>query len=215
MEPNEQPTPRVPIKRKQRLTEQQRKFCENYMSMGVFTNLEKAARDAGYAELRSAGAIFKLPQVQEYLDHLRFEARQRTNISIDDVIRETAKIAFFDIRRLVDKNGKFIPLQDLDDITAAAIKSIKVDQDFDPLVDEIQNGKSTVEIHDKIVALKMLQELLGYKNNQIMTIKRDANGKVIETQQQIEGGAGQHEVIFTDNSKEQFIQDVEIIPDDE
>lgn len=50
----------------------------------------------------------------------------RTEITQDRVLQEYARIAFFDVRKLVDAQGRPMKLQDLDDDTARAIVGLDV-----------------------------------------------------------------------------------------
>ena len=64
------------------------------------------------------------------IDQATSDLAKRIGISAERVLRERARLAFFDPRKLLDKDGAPIPLQDLDDDTAAAIAGMDVLEEF-------------------------------------------------------------------------------------
>lgn len=119
------------------LLPKQAKFCQEYLLHG---NATKAALAAGYSQ-KTAGVIgnenLKKPAIASFLAQKtaviarrqdeRLEAMELTE---ERVRRETARLAFFDPRKLVDADGAPIPLHLLDPDTAAAIEGIDVDEYF-------------------------------------------------------------------------------------
>lgn len=94
-------------------------------------NATKAALTAGYSP-RTAYS-----QGQRLLSNVeissRIKARQtevldNLKITTERILLERARLAFFDPRKLLDKNGHPIPIQDLDDDTAAVIAGMDVVQ---------------------------------------------------------------------------------------
>lgn len=78
---------------KLKLTEKQKRFCEEYL---VDLNATQAALRAGYSE-KTAYSIgdenLKKPEIQKYLRELMQERSQRTEVTADTVIRELKQIA--------------------------------------------------------------------------------------------------------------------------
>lgn len=77
-----------------KLTEKQKRFCEEYL---VDRNATQAAIRAGYAKKRASEQAHQLLQkttVLEYLNDLRKEQSERTRITSDDVISQLKEIAF-------------------------------------------------------------------------------------------------------------------------
>ena len=72
------------------------------------------------SELAGNGEV--LGRVRE----LTTKAAAANEVTVERVIREIARLAFFDIRKLVDVDGRPKPLQELDDDTAAAIAGLDV-----------------------------------------------------------------------------------------
>jgi len=107
-----------------KLTPKQQRFVDEYL---IDLNATQAAIRAGYSEKGAAVTASKLlinAKVQETVQAARQKRASRTEITADRVLTEIARLAFFDIRRLVDNDGKPIPMQELDDDTAAAIAGL-------------------------------------------------------------------------------------------
>ena len=82
--------------------------------------------------------------------------RIMANVTLALVLRETSKIAFADARRLVDDDGNFKRLIDLDDDSAGAIQELKFET--------IEGGGTRVigvGLADKSAALATLMEYLA------------------------------------------------------
>jgi len=166
-----------------KLNERQKRFCDEYI---ISLNATDAAIKAGYSEktarFQAAQILTKL-NVQEYISE-RLKAREkRTEITQDRVLKELGRIAFLDIRKLFDENGKLKRITDLDDDTAAAIAGLdicttqiksgsKADDGEDMTLEEITKKIKNV---DKKGAL----ELLG-RNLSMWHDKVDLNVKGIE-----------------------------------
>lgn len=114
------------------LTEKQQRFCDEYL---IDLNGSAAYRRAGYsakgnAAEASAARLLRDAKVKEYLAE-RMKARsERTEITQDRVLQELARIAFFDPRKLFDADGKPIPINQLDDDTAAALNGLDVMEEY-------------------------------------------------------------------------------------
>ena len=109
-----------------KLTEKQKKFCEEYV---VDFNGTQAAIRAGYSEKTSnvtSSENLAKPNIQSYIQKLIKDREKRTEINADMVVKELAKIAFFDIRKIFHQDGRLVNPCDLDDDTACVISGIKV-----------------------------------------------------------------------------------------
>ena len=77
-----------------KLTEKQKRFCEEYL---VDLNATQAAVRAGYAE-KNAGKIghelLEKTRISEYLSELMKLQSERTGITADNVLKELEKVAF-------------------------------------------------------------------------------------------------------------------------
>jgi phage terminase small subunit len=80
---------------------------------------QKTASSQGERLLRNA-------EVRAAVDAALAKVADRAEVTAERVIRERARLAFFDPRKLLDADGNPIPMQDLDDDTAAAIAGLDV-----------------------------------------------------------------------------------------
>ena len=85
------------------------------------------------------------------------------------VIKELAKIAFLDIRKLYTENGQLKNISDIDSDTAAAISSLETLEEYEDYGDDREKIGDTqkVKLLDKIKALELLGRHLGIFNDKI------------------------------------------------
>jgi phage terminase small subunit len=150
------------------LTDKQKKFCEEYL---IDLNATQAAIRAGYSEKTAysiASENLIKPEVQEYIQDRQKELQAKTEVTQMRVLKELARVAFLDIRKFYDDNGKLKQPHELDDDAAAALAGIDVTEEF-----EYKNNGSReqigwtkkVKLHNKLVALDSLAKHLGmYKD---------------------------------------------------
>lgn len=113
-----------------KLTEKEEKFAQSYV---VHLSVKQAAIDAGYS-VKSAQSIgwkiLQRPHIQARVSELKSVVQEkvhnRLEITTENILNELARIAFFDIRKLYDEDGRLLPVNELDDDTAAAIAGIEV-----------------------------------------------------------------------------------------
>lgn len=100
------------------------------------------------------------PYTKAYLQEKTDAVASGADITQERVLREIARIAFFDGRKLTDSDDNPIPLNMLDDDTAAAIAGVKVRRVVD---DENGNASTVIEykIADKNSSLEKLMKYLG------------------------------------------------------
>lgn len=145
------------------LTAKQNLFVQEYL---IDLNATQAANRAGYSARRAAEIGYQLLQkttVQEAIQAAMEKRAERTEITADRVLREYAKIAFFDPRRLYRDDGQPVPIADLDDETAGAIAGLEVLEEFDGAgEDRTQIGfTKKYKIADKVRALDSVARHLG------------------------------------------------------
>jgi phage terminase small subunit len=133
-------------------------FCEEYL---IDLNGRAAAVRAGYSEKTArvmAQQNLEHPAVVEHLNKLIKQRSERTQITADTVITETARLAFADLRKLFDENGGLLPVQQWPDDTAAAVASVEIDELFEGFGENrIQVGHTKkVKLWDKPRSLEML-----------------------------------------------------------
>lgn len=137
-------------------------------------NIKQAAIKAGTHEkiAASKGARWiSKPQVQAAIEKRREYLRNTQEVDAARIVQELARIAFFDLRRLLDHDGKPIPPKQLPDDIAAALSSIGVS--YTEGVGEqgeycvLRNVKYVP--HDKLQALKQLANMLGFTDGNSTT----------------------------------------------
>lgn len=141
---------------KHQLTEKQRAFCEYYL---IDFNGVAACKKAGFSA-KSAGTqavrLLSNPHVKKHLQKLINARSKRTGITQDRVLEEIARIAFSDVRNVLDENGEVKSPKTWDDETAAAIASYDIHKSEDNPI-----KTSRVRAWDKVAALEKLCKHLG------------------------------------------------------
>lgn len=149
--------------KKKTLTAKQKAFVQEYL---VDLNATAAARRAGYSKKtadRIGPELLGKTCVSQAIREAMQKRNQRTEITQDRVIRETAKLAFFDVRKMFDKEGKPLDISKLDDDTAAALVGI----DVQDVYEDSGDGKEFVgyikkyKMADKLKALELLGKHTG------------------------------------------------------
>lgn len=106
-----------------------RLFVEAYLSNGG--NATNAALTAGFSPKTAAsqGArLLKHVETTRLLDERQVEVLDNLKITTERIMKERARLAFFDARKLFGKDGQLLQIHELDDDTAAAICGFKVTQ---------------------------------------------------------------------------------------
>ena len=140
------------------LAPRQQNFVDEYLKD---LNATKAAIRAGYSAKTAAVQATRLltnVHISNAVAIAREKQQVRTGISADRALKEAARLAFFDIRKLCDASGNPIPIQDLDDDTAAAIQGLELSSEKDG------EGFTTVrkyKVADKNAALERVFKHLG------------------------------------------------------
>lgn len=154
------------------MTPKQQRFVEEYL---VDLNATQAAIRAGYSA-KTAGQIgdenLKKPEIKEAIQARRKELSEKVEITQERVLKEYARLAFLDPRKLFDNTGAPLPIQDLDDDTAAAIIGLDVVQ-----VGNAEVGVGDVlkyKMADKKGALDSVARHLGMFNDKLDVKVTDA-----------------------------------------
>jgi phage terminase small subunit len=146
-----------------RITAKQEKFIDEYLVdlnatrayKAVYKNIksDQVAAQAGSRLLRNV-------KVAGYLRERRHDREKRTEISQDRTLKELARIAFFDIRKLFDENNRLKDMAELDEDTAAAVISID-SEDIKGPGGKIIGKLRKVRLANKLQALEALGRHLG------------------------------------------------------
>lgn len=145
------------------LTAKQEAFVHEYL---IDLNATQAAIRAGYAPKWVASNIDKLLKNTETQNAIQAALKKRNeklDITADMVLRELARVAFSDARRLYNDDGSLKTPNELDDDTAAALAGIDTFEEFDGRGENRRLIGHTKKIHrwDKVKSLELLGKHLG------------------------------------------------------
>ena len=148
------------------LTAKQANFADEYL---VDFNAVRAYRAAypGCKSDNTAGVeghrLLKNPKIADYIQKRMQDRQDRTEITQDRVLKEYAKLGFFDPRKLFNGDGSPVPIQALDDDTAAAIAGLDVMEIWEGRGDDRQfvGYLKKYKIANKIGALDSIAKHLG------------------------------------------------------
>lgn len=153
------------------LTDKEQQFVLHFTTTCNFTEPQRAAVLAGYAESRAhvqAYEILARPNVvkaiEEAKTRVRQVAEQEAGITLGEVVAKLAQMAMFDIRRLYDEAGNILRPDMWPDDVAAAISGLEVFEEFedDPEGGKTRTGQTKkVKVVERTKALDMLMKYLG------------------------------------------------------
>lgn len=154
------------------MTDAQKRFCDEYLIDLNATRAYKVAYQNCKKDetAKSAGSrLLTNVNVQNYISEKMKEREKRTEVTQDMVIKELAKIAFLDIRKLYTENGQLKNVADIDDDTARAISSLETLEEYYGYGDEREKIGDTqkVKLLDKTKALELLGRHLGIFNDKL------------------------------------------------
>ena len=154
------------------MTDAQKRFCDEYL---IDLNATRAYKVA-YSNCKkddtaraNSSRLLTIANIQEYISEKQKEIEKRTEVTQDMVIKELAKIAFLDIRKLYTDNGQLKNVADLDSDTAGAILSLETLEEYDGYGDDREKIGDTqkVKLLDKTKALELLGRHLGIFNDKL------------------------------------------------
>jgi len=146
-----------------KLTPKQERFVDEYL---VDLNATQAAIRAGYS-VKTARQIgeenLSKPDIQAAIQARKVALQQSTHISAERVVKELARIAFGDKRRVVTwgPNGiEIVDSKDLSDDDAAMVSEVTEE-------DTKYGVRRKVKVHDKVKALELLGRHLGLFSDKV------------------------------------------------
>jgi phage terminase small subunit len=143
--------------RKKGLDPKQQRFAEEYL---LDLNATQAAIRAGYSPLTAkeqASRLLTNVNLQAEIDRLMAERSERTQVTSDQIVRELSRIAFADMRSLVEWGPDKIEVKDSADLAAkdsACVQEVTKRQSRAGLT-------ISVKLHSKTEALKLLGQHLN------------------------------------------------------
>lgn len=145
------------------VTPQQERFAFEYIKSGRPGIAYQAAYNtkAGYEMARVEGRrLLDNPSIAIRVEHYRKIAESKLEVTVQRIVQETARIAFFDMRNLVDDDGNAIPLQELDEDTARALNGMDIEELY---ADKGKDREAVVRVKkykhvQKMEALRLLAQ---------------------------------------------------------
>lgn len=141
------------------MTAKQKLFCEEYLidlnatrAYGAVYTTVKNERVAA----ANASKLLTNPNISDYVAQKMKERGERTAITADRVVKELAKVAFFDIRKIYKEDGSLMKPGEFDDESAGAVAGLESTEDIFTLV-----STKKVRLTDKVKALEILGRHLG------------------------------------------------------
>ena len=159
------------------MTDAQKRFCDEYLIDLNATRAYKVAYPRCKKDETANAASSRMlrnVKVQGYISEKQKEIEKRTEVTQDMVIKELAKIAFLDIRKLYTESGQLKNVADIDSDTAGAISLLETLEEYEGYGDDREKIGDTqkVRLLDKTKALELLGRHLGIFND-----KMDVNVK--------------------------------------
>lgn len=150
-------------KNKNGFTDKEEAFIREYPKDN---NGTKAATRAGYSEKSAKNTAAKLmakSTIREAIAKTKMTAAERCGISLDRVLLEYKRLAFYDPKRMYDDEGNLKSVHDIDDDTAAAIAGISNEELFEGRGENRKHVGTLkhVRIFEKKAALTDLMKHLG------------------------------------------------------
>lgn len=134
------------------LNAKQRRFVEEYL---IDLNATQAAIRAGYSKKTASIGGFDLlrnPKIAAAIEKRQQARAVRTEITQDRVLRELARVAFSDQRRLVEWSSKGVTMRDsstISDDDAATVSEVSESV-------TATGGTTKIKVHDKMRALELI-----------------------------------------------------------
>jgi len=162
----------------QRLTDKQKRFCEEYL---IDLNATQAAIRAGYSEKtanRIASENLTKLDIQAYIQELNQARQERTQITADMVIQELGKVALINLDDFYYSNGTLKEPSQLSERAKCALASYSIKR--------INLGDGEFEdvpihkTHDKMKALEMLGRHYGIFEKDNKQKPQDTEPKTIQ-----------------------------------
>ena len=167
------------------MTDAQKRFCDEYL---IDLNATRAYKVA-YPKCKedetanaASSRMLRNVKVQEYISEKQKEIEKRTEVTQDMVIKELAKIAFLDIRKLYTENGQLKNVADIDSDTAGAISSLETLEEYEGYGDDREKIGDTqkVKLLDKTKALELLGRHLGMFSDVNVNMKNAVQVELVD-----------------------------------
>lgn len=138
------------------MTNKQKRFVEEYL---VDLNATQAAIRAGYSPKTAneqGNRLLSNVSIQHEVQRRMAEQSKRTGVTADRVVRELAKVAFLDMTKVVDGQGRI--KENASEEDKSCIESIKYKSSSTDQGDSVERE---VKVASKLKALELLGKHLG------------------------------------------------------
>lgn len=142
-----------------KLTAQQNLFVSEYLKD---LNATQAAARAGYSEKNASTLgyqLLQIPRVQYEITQGLKAREARTQITQDKVLHELARIAFLDLAKIYDEDGRIKCPKDMEEEVRRAIGGLDLTEQFHR--GEKVGETTKVRFNDKLRALELIGKHLG------------------------------------------------------
>jgi phage terminase small subunit len=152
---------------KDKLTIKQEKYAQGLFKGLTQREAYKQAYDAENMTDKSidekACELAANVKVKSRLEELSNELRLRNMVTVERVLTEYAKLGYFDVRNLFNNDGSPIPIQELDDETAAALAGLDIQEVYEGTGDnrKFVGYTKKYKLPDKKAALDSMAKYLG------------------------------------------------------
>lgn len=154
------------------LSNKQKAFCQEYIKdFNITQAMLRAGYSLNYAQARGHEMLENVG-IKEEISKYQAIAAEKSAITVEMVLAEYAKIAFFDARKLYKDDGSVNKITELDDQTAGAI--IGVDVCTTVIADDISSTTAKIRLSDKRAALDSICKVLGFNAPE----KREHSGAI-------------------------------------
>lgn len=140
------------------LSAKQRLFVKEYLKSG---NAARAAKAAGYSAKvaeTNGPRLLRNAQIKKAVDEGMARVTAKAELTAAEVLAEIRKLAFADLRKAFDKDGKLLPLHEMPDEVGIALQGVETDEIYAGRgASRIKLGVTRkVKLTDKVRALEML-----------------------------------------------------------
>lgn len=106
------------------------RFCQEYIKnrnngKKAYTIVYGKKKTEQVAEV-NASRLLSNAKIKKRIDELMIKIEEKTLVTPERIIKEYARIAFLDVRKLFDEDGKLKKITELDDDTAAAVAGMDI-----------------------------------------------------------------------------------------
>lgn len=145
------------------LNPKQEKFVREYLKD---LNATQAAIRAGYAPgsaMVTGSRLLSHAKVSQAIAEKQGKTLAKLDISVERILLERARLAFFDPAKLLDNTGRPLPFQDIDEDTRRAIAGIDVEDLYDGGGKDREKIGTVVKfkLADKNASLTALEKING------------------------------------------------------